>query len=182
MKRILTLALTGLALGAAAPSAAQSALKFGYIDTRQVIAQAPGSMEAQRTFEQEMTRFQGELEALESELKTMLEDYDRQQVTLSPEVRRQRQEEIRAKQIAFQQRAMELEQQAAERQEELVEPIMQRIRTVIGEIRLEEGYAFIFNAAADGIVAADPALDITELVIARLQGVAQQGGPPSGSN
>lgn len=163
-----------LLAGAAAPVAAQtptgqSALKIGYIDSQRIIAEAPGSREAARSFEQEMARYQGELEQMENELKQMLEQYERQQVTLSPDARRQRQEDIRSRQIAYQQRATELEQEAARRQAELVEPIMARINTVLQQIQAAEGYTLIFDSAAGALVAADPALNLTDMVLTRLR-------------
>jgi len=158
-----------VAAAVAAPLAAQGAQKFAYIDTRRVIAEAPGASEAQATFDQEIQAFQTELETLEAELQTMLDDYERQQVTLSPEARRERQEAIRTKQSDYQQRAQQMELAAARRQAELVEPIMARIQTVLSEMQRSEGYAFIFDAAAGAVVAADPSLDLTDQVLTRLR-------------
>jgi outer membrane protein len=169
-----SLALLTAAL--AAPLAAQGPQKFAYIDTRRVIAEAPGAAEAQATFDQEMQAFQTELQTLETELQTMIDDYERQQVTLSPEARRERQQAILTKQTDYQQRAQQMEQSAARRQAELVEPIMARIQTVLSEIQRTEGCAIIFDAAAGAVVAADPALDLTDQVLTRLR--AGSAGQP----
>lgn len=162
-----------LLVGLAMPAAAQTTGKIGFIDSRAIIAQAPGAQEAQQAFEQDMARYQAELETLEQELKTQLDSYEKQQVTLSPDARRQRQEEIRTKQMAYTQRAQQLEEQAADRQAELVEPIMERINTVIAEIREAEGYALIFDVAGGAVVAADPALNLTDQVLAQLGATPQ---------
>lgn len=176
MRQLATVLLPAIALaGLGLPLSAQDTPRIGYIDSRQIIQQAPGAQEAQRSFEQDMAKYQAELEGMESELKKQLDDYEKQQVTLSPDAKRQRQEQIRTQQLAYQQRAQELEQQAAERQAELVEPIMERIHRVLGEIREAEGYAVIFDIAGGAVVAADPALDLTEQVLTRLRAVAQQG-------
>lgn len=76
------------------------------------------------------------------------------------------------KQREAQQRAMQLEDQAAKRQNELVEPVMRKIQEVIDAIRSEGKYAMIFDVAAGGLIAADPALDITDQVLARLRPTA----------
>lgn len=169
MRSMQALGLTLLAAAVAAPLAAQGPQKFAYVDSRRVIAEAPGAAEAQATFEQEIQAFQTELQGLEAELQTMFDDYERQQVTLSPDARRERQEAIRTKQAEYQQRAQQMEMRAAQRQTELVEPIMARIQTVLSEIQRAEGYAFIFDSAAGAVVAADPALDLTEQVLSRLR-------------
>ncbi|MEN8374418.1 MAG: OmpH family outer membrane protein [Gemmatimonadota bacterium] len=176
MRRMNPLALTLLAAAIATPLGAQGPQKFAYVDTRRVIAEAPGAAEAQATFEREIQAFQNELKTLETELQTLFDDYERQQVTLSPDARRQRQDAIRDKQSQYQQRAQQLELTAAQRQTELVEPIMARIQTVLSEIQQTEGYAFIFDAAAGAVVAADPSLDLTDQVLTRLR--AGSAGQP----
>lgn len=76
------------------------------------------------------------------------------------------------KQRDAQQRAMQLEDQAAKRQNELVEPVMRKIQEVIDSIRDEGKYAMIFDVAAGGVIAADPSLDLTDQVLARLRPTA----------
>lgn len=169
MRSLHAASLALVAAAAAAPLAAQGPQKFAYIDTRRVIAEAPGAQAAQETFDQEIQAFQNELQTLETELQTMFDDYERQQVTLSPEARRERQEAMRTKQAEYQQRAQQMELAAARRQAELVEPIMERIQTVLSEMQRSEGYAFIFDTAAGAVVAADPALDLTDQVLSRLR-------------
>ena len=109
----------------------------------------------------------------------MLATYDQQQIMLSPERRTERQREIELKQMEYQQRTSDLEQVAQTRQQELVAPVFENIRNVLMTIRIEEGYSMIFDAAAGALIDADTTLDITPLVIERLQGPAAPGGSPS---
>jgi Skp family chaperone for outer membrane proteins len=69
----------------------------------------------------------------------------------------------------FQARADSLQQQAGQRQQQLMEPIMTHIESIIGEVRQAQGFAIVFDLAADAIVSADPSLDLTDMVIARLR-------------
>jgi outer membrane protein len=123
----------------ASSAEAQATVKIGYIDS------------------------QGE------DLQRLIEQYEQQQAMLSEEAKANREEEIRLKQSQYQQRISELEQQASVRQAELVEPVMERITAVIEEIRAEGAYSMIFDVAAQGIISADPALDLTTEVVRRLQ-------------
>jgi len=159
-------------LGATALPAAAQNTKIAYIDSRIIIAEAPGAKEAQESFERDMNRFRAELQVLEDSLKALVSEYEQKQVLLSPEAKRQKEEEIRRKQRQYQERATELESQAAKRQSELVEPIMARIQEVLSQIQKEGGYAMIFDAAAGALVAADTSLDITRQVIERLKATA----------
>ena len=170
MKRIL---LTGLMLAAGvgfgSEAAEAQAPRLGYINSQRIMAQAPGTSEAQQAFEADMQRYQQELEQLESELETLQQNMERQQATLSQQQRQQRQQEMQEKFMAYQSRRTELEQTAQRRQQELVEPIMARISEVIEQMRRDDGYAMIFDAAAGAIITADPALDLTERVLERLR-------------
>lgn len=144
MKRTL---FSGLLLAAglgafAMPAQAQTA-KLGYINSQRIIAEAPGAQEARQAFEQDMNKARQQLEVLEDSLKTMVAEYEKQQVMLSPDARKQREDEIRQKQATYQQRAATLEEQMQRRQAELVQPIMERIETVLSEIRKEIGRAHV---------------------------------------
>ncbi len=72
------------------------------------------------------------------------------------------------KNAEYEQRLGEIDQQAQVRQAELIQPVMDRITTVIESIREEGGYSLIFDVAAQGIISADPSLDLTQEVIRRL--------------
>lgn len=161
--------------GITTASAQATSGKLAYINSQKILAEAPGAAAAQATFESDMQRYQGEIEALGAEIETLRADYDRQQATLSEEAKAQKQQEIQQKFTAYQQRVAELEQTAQRRQAELVSPIMAQISEVIEQIRTEGNYAMIFDAAAGTLITADPSLDLTAMVLARLQSAAPSG-------
>lgn len=168
-----------LSVALAGTAQAQSAVKLGFIDSRAIVAEAPGAQEAQEQFDRDMARYRAELEQMGQQIQTLITQFDQQQLTLSPEAKSNRQTEIRNKQSEYQQRVQQLEQQAADRQQELVEPIMAQINQVIDEIRQEGSYAMIFDVAAGAIIAADPAMDLTQQVIDRLKTSTNGGGAGS---
>jgi outer membrane protein len=159
-----------VALAAGASSAEAQTVRLGYINSQRIMAEAPGTTEAQQAFEQDMERYRLELERLEADLETLQDNFERQQGTLSASVRQERQQEITQRFMSYQARRAELEESAQVRQEELVGPIMRRISEVIDVIRAEGNWAMIFDVAGGPvIVAADPALDLTNQVIQRLR-------------
>ncbi len=151
---------------------AQGGLKIGYINSSAIVAESSAALAAQEQFQREMVPLESELQALETEIGELMNRYQAQQVTLSPDVRRSRQEEIGIKQQQYQVRMGEIETEASRRQQELVAPIMERINSIIQTIREEGSYNFIFDVSAGGLIAADEALDLTDTVIQRLA----QGG------
>jgi outer membrane protein len=151
---------------------------FVYVNTQAILPEAPGAQEAQDAFNQELEAFNTEVQNLRAEVDSLLAQYQQQEAMLSPEARQQRQQDILAKQQEAQTRAGELEQQAGRRQQELLQPILDRVGAIIEQLRAENEYAVVFDVANTGVVAADPALDITRIVIARLSaaGTAQNPG------
>jgi outer membrane protein len=175
MKRFVFSALLAAAtLGLSAPGTAEAqATKFAYINSQKIMMEAPGAAVAQKAFEQDMTKYRGEIDKMGKEIETMQGDFEKQRSTLSEPARQQRQQEIQTRVVTYQQRVGELEQTAQRRQAELVQPIMKRISEVIEEIRKEGSYAMIFDASAGALITADPALDLTDSVVARLKTSAQ---------
>lgn len=147
--------------------------QFVFVNTQAILPQVPGAREAQETFQEEVAGYEAEVAELRTEVDSMLTAYRRQESMLSPEVRQQRQQEILEKQQQLQQRAGELEQRAGQRQQELLKPILDRVGAVIEEIRQENEYNFVLDLASSGVVAADPRLDITQLVVERLRAEGQ---------
>lgn len=155
-----------------------SALVF--VNTAAILPQVPGAQQAQQTFNQEIEQYTAEVQSLRAEVDSLMQAYQRQEEMLSAEAREQRQQEIIQKQQELQRRAAELEEQAGERQQELLRPILDRVGQVIEEIRSERGYTIVFDISAAGVVAADPNLDITRLVLDRLgaEGESASGADP----
>ena len=171
-----SLAAVLLAMAAAAQVSAQATgPRIAYINSQMILEQAPGAAEAAEQFDRDMARYRSEVEQLGEELEQLISRYQQQQLTLSPEAKSNREEEIRQKQAQYNQRISELDQQAGLRQQELVQPIMDQITTVIESIRQEGNYSLIFDVAAQSIVAADESLDLTQEVIRRLQDSSASG-------
>lgn len=174
--RATRLALGVLIFGATA-AMAQSTVKIGYIKSQTILANAPGRAAAETQFEKEMATYRAQVQRMGDSLNALIADYNKQEVSLSPQAKEARQRDIRAKEEEYQRRTQELQTQVRQREAELVRPIMEQINKVIDELRAEEGYTMIFDAEnqAGVVVAADKNLDLTEKVLARLRAA----GPPT---
>jgi outer membrane protein len=173
--RVLTIALAGFALmSVAAVAQGQAPLKIGYVNSAVILEQAPGAKEASDQFNQYLQSTQAQVERMGDSLQVLIQNFERQQIALSPQAKTARETEIRQKQQEMQARVDQLEQQAGQRQKELVQPVMDRVNREIEALAKEGGYSYIFDAAAGSIIFADPSLDLTEEVLRRLR--AQTGG------
>ena len=169
MQRVISILGFLVVLGSMATHAvAQSPLKIGYINSQVIIAEDPAATAAQEQFQREMVPFESELQALEAEIADLMGQYQAQQITLTANARRTRQDAIVQKQQSYQERMAQIEAEAARRQQELVQPIMELINNIIQEIRRAGSYTFIFDVAGGGLIAADESFDLTGEVQERL--------------
>jgi outer membrane protein len=161
---VVELAGQGAAGGAAAP-------KIGWVSSQEILRRTPGYAAAESTFAREMRTSQEELSKLQQQLDSAMQAYEQQSIALSPSARQTRQRDLQGMQQRFQERAQQLEQRARQRERELLQPIQSRVNTIIQGLRAEGNYAFIFDADApnSGIIAADPALNLTNRVVERVR-------------
>jgi outer membrane protein len=154
----------------AGSAAAQSGQKLAYIRSSVLLDQAPGRVEAEAQFDRETGVFRDQIKRMSDSLNAMVADFEKAQASLSATARDTRGKAIQAKEAEYQRRTRELEQKAQARQGELVQPILDRVKQAIEDLRIEGGYAFVFNAdQGSAIVAMDKNLDITDRVLAKLR-------------
>jgi outer membrane protein len=172
-----------LVAATAAPLPAQgqdTGMRIAYVNSQAVIQQAPGADSAQKAFQQEVQQYRQQAKSLTAELDSLRQQFQQQQGMLSEQARQKRQQKLLQRQKQVQSQVSKIEKKLQQRQQELMEPILNRVQKVIEEIRAEQGYDMIFDVSGPGVVAADPALDITDEVISRLEQRAAQGGGGAG--
>ena len=167
-----SLASLALATLLSAGAAEAQTVKIGYINSPEIVQSAPGSAQAQAQFDAELQSAQEEIQRLQTELQNLDQQLQQQQLTLSPEAKANRQQQLQVRVQEFEQRTAQLQEQANTRRAELVQPIMDQITEVIEALREEGNYAMILDAAAGSIISADPALDLTQEVLRRLEAAA----------
>ena len=184
MKRVLVVCALAVAARTAAaqagtapsPASAPRGLKIAYVMPQTILDSTPGYAVAESTLAREVAGYRDEVQKMQQSMDSAVQALDQQSIALSPAAKQQKQRDLQAMQQRFDQRTQELNQKAQQRQQELMAPIQQKIRTIIEAVRLEGGYAMIFNGDpnASGLLAADPALDITRTVVARIKQLPAQ--------
>ena len=168
LKIMKTLSLTIMTILIPCSLWGQTVLKIGYVDAQAIAASSTEAASAEEQFQREMVVWESELQSLQIEAEELITQYQTQQATMTPENMAVREELIVRKQQEFQNRAQEIESLAATLRQELYQPLMEKINSIIEEIRQQGDYTFIFNSATGVILSADESLDLTEEVIQRL--------------
>jgi outer membrane protein len=178
--RLALMAVMPIAL-VAVPAHAQ-ALKLGYINSAQILAQAPGRAEAEAQFDREVIAYRAQLQRMNDSLNTLATAFDKDAPAMDSVTRERRGKVVRDRETEYQNRARALDSTMQTRQAELVRPIMEQVQKVIEAIRTEDGYSMILDVGSQAsvVVAADKKLDLTDRVLARLKTMSPAtttGGP-----
>jgi len=152
--------------------------KIAYINSAQLLREAPGRAEAEAQFDREVGAYRQQIQRMDDSLKTLVAAFDRDAPKMDSVAREARRNSIGQREAEYQTRARGLDSTMQVRQAQLVKPIMERVQAVIETIRTEDGYSMIFDVGAQTsvVVAADKKLDLTDRVLARLK---SQGIPPA---
>ena len=160
----LTLMVPGLA------AAQQGAIVF--LDSERLRQEAPSLQAAREQLQQELSALEAQADSalapMQAEFQAAAQEFQQQQGMMTAERRQQRQQALASMQQELQQAGAQWEQRAAAIQNRVLGPALERINQVIDQIRQDNGYLYVLDVAAGGVVAADPSLDITPEVLRRL--------------
>ena len=174
MKFLARTTLTLLALTLVVPglAAAQQGNNIVFLDSERLRQEAPSLQAAREQLQQELAALEAEADSalapLQAAFQAAAQEFQQQQGMMTAERRQQRQQALASMQQQLQQEGSQWEQRAAAIQTRILGPALERINQVIDQIRQDNGYLFVLDVAAGGVVAADPSLDITSEVLRRL--------------
>ncbi len=156
-------------------AAQQQGSTVAYVNSDIILRQTPGYDAADSTMRAEMQVYQREIERLRQELDSAVSAFDQQSIVLSPAAREEKMNELRRLQERYNTRAQELQQRAGQREQELVAPLQQRIQAVIDGVRAERNISIVFDVASptSGVISADPALNLTQLIVTRVRSAGE---------
>ena len=164
MKKIITATLFALAICTNATAA--SDLKIGYVSVEKLLTQAP-QVEAVNTAMIE--RFGGkkdELQKLEEEIKTMQENYKRNELVMTEDKLDELKNKLIAKVQTFKQMEATLNQEVSTMRSQELAILQKSVRDIINDIAKKDKYDLILS---EGVVFASDKLDITDVVLDQMK-------------
>ena len=166
MKRVLCVcAVAILAMTVAGTAAAQ--VKVAIIDVQQVVTQSDPGKEALGKLKAIQDAKLAEGQALQQELETLRDQFNKQRFTLTEEKLADLSKEIENKGIDLKRFQDDAQRELDDARRRELGGLEQRIMPVIDEVGKEMGLTLIFNKFQSGLVYADEAVDITSDVIRR---------------
>ena len=165
-KTLLTLALVVTAAFGA------FAQRFCYVDANKVLERVPEYKTAQETLDQTAEKWKQDIAAEYAKVDDMYRKYQADEVLLDAAARKQREDEITAKEKTvrdLQKQKFGPEGALNKKRQELVKPIQDKVYAAIEQYAGEKGYEFIFDKSSmTGMLFANPKQDKTDDIVKKL--------------
>ena len=151
---------------------ALNAQKYAIIDTKYILDKLPEYTDAQKKLNDIAAGWQKEIDDQQADLDKMYRDFEAEQVMLSDELKKKREDQLFNKEKALrdlQRKRFGFEGDLFQKRKELVLPIQNKVYNAIQKMAVARGYDFILDKS-EGItvIFADPKLDKSEDVIREL--------------
>ncbi|HOV16135.1 MAG TPA: OmpH family outer membrane protein [Candidatus Cloacimonadota bacterium] len=167
MKRIIFL----LIMLAAMTLATAQQLKIAYVNTDQILSGSNEAAEIARIYDMERTGWMNQIKAMREDIQQMERNYEIDKLTKNEAAKKAAQDKIDAKKAEAGQKLEEYfgdGGKAEQRYKELIEPLTQKITTVIKKIAEEENYSLVLDVSMGTVLYALPSMDITDRVLTEL--------------
>ena len=149
------------------------AQRIAYVDVTAVLESLPEYQKAQEQLDKVATAWRQEIAVEQDKVKGMYSKFQAEQVLLSEEMKKTREEEIMAKEKEVREmQRLKFGPEGAlfKKREELVKPIQDKVYSTIERFAQDKGFEFIFDkGSASGMLYADKKNDKTEDVKAILK-------------
>lgn len=148
------------------------AQRYAVIDTRYILDKMQEYKDAQKKLDQFSEQWQREIDSKQSELDKMYRSFDAEQVLLSDELKKKREDELFNKEKELrdlQKKRFGFEGDLFKKRQELVKPIQDKVYNAIQKLAVARQYDFILDKS-EGItvIFSDPKLDRSDDVLKEL--------------
>jgi len=149
-----------------------SAQRYAVIDSKYILEKLPEYKSAQQKLDQFSEQWQEEIDTKSAALDKMYKDYDAEQVMLSDELKKKREDELfnREKELRdLQKKRFGYEGDIFKKRQELIKPVQDKVYNAVQKIAVAKLYDFILDKS-EGItvIFADPKLDKSDDVLKEL--------------
>ena len=146
-----------------------NAQRIAYVDVNEILESIVEYQEAQKQLDDIASRWRQEIANEYDNIKSLYNRYQTEQVLLSDEARKQKEEEIIAKEKEvrdLQRNRFGPEGALFKRRQELVRPIQDKVYAAIEEYAKDRGYDFIFDKSGNaGMIFSNPQYDKTSEIL-----------------
>ncbi len=146
--------------------------KYAFVDTEYILSNIPTYKAAQDQLDQLSKEWEEEISAMYAEVEKMYRDYQSEEVLLTQEMKRKREDEIITKEKEvkdLQNKYFGREGDLFQKRQELIKPIQDEVYNAVKEIAVEGNYAVIFDTSSGpSLLYTNPRYDLSDDVLEKL--------------
>lgn len=162
-----------LLLATVLPVAAQE--KLGYIDFQYIVSQLQAAQDVQSELQMLSGEWTSQIDRMRDSVILLEKDLETMSLTLTKSTRdmlEKKIQESKQKVTSFQeQKFSPISGELYKKQQELLQPLIDKVKKAIDNVRIREKYAVIFDISAGNPVSIDKKFDLTTYVIDELPAV-----------
>ena len=149
------------------------AQKIGYINSQQILSNYKEAKDAQERLDKINKEWEAEGREMQQQLQSLGEELESQSLLLSPERKREKQQELQNLYLKIQNYQQEKWGQNGEfykKEAEIMQPVIDKVNSAIAQVGEEQKFDYIFDTVSANIVYASPSQpDLTEEVLNELE-------------
>jgi len=162
------LKLVAFIILAAASTAFAQNLKFGHINSTQLLSLMPETKAADTTLQKFGTSLESQLKTMTNEYQSKVADFRATEATMSEPIKEAKAKEINDLEQRIQDFQESAQQSIQKKKEEVYTPIIKKAEDAIKGIAKEKSYSYIFDTSVGMVLFAQESDDIMPLVKAKL--------------
>lgn len=161
------------------------AQRFAYVDTDYILENIPQYNEKQAQLDEIAVQWQGEIEALYSDIDRMYKDFQAEQILLTDEMKKKREDDIMEKEAEakdLQRQRFGYQGDLFKRRQQLVKPLQDQVYEAVKDVAMGRGYAVIFDkASAMTMLYTNSKYDLSEDILEELGYAVEEDGKAGSS-
>jgi len=151
----------------AASSNGQS-LKFGHINSADLLAMMPEVKKADSSLQLYQKSLEDQNQSMITEYQTKVQDYQSLPPATTDAVKEVKQQEIQDLQTRIQQFQQSAQDKLQNKKEEIYSPILKKAEDAIKEVAKASGYAYVFDTSAGAVIYAQDSDNLMDMVKKKL--------------
>jgi len=144
-------------------------LKFGHVNSGQLIMELPDYIQAQKALESEANILQERRNIMQEEVQRKFTEYIEQRDNLPDLIKATMEKDIQDLQQRLENYDMLAQQSIGKKQQDLIQPILEKVYTAIEQVGDENGFFYIFDTSTQIVLYfSDASIDCTQMIKAKL--------------
>lgn len=148
----------------ASTTVAQSKVKFGHINSQELLQAMPEKAQADKTLEEFAKSLEGQLETMAGELEAKIQDYRANESVMSDIIKQTKAEEIQNLEQRIQAFQQNAQQSLGKKEMEVYQPVLDKAKVAIESVAETNGYSYVFDTSSGSLLYQPESEDMMSLV------------------